>query len=199
VAQDAVETVCAGGVHRRGEWRAVGQAELAVGHGERDRQHRLDDVVRRAEGHTERGSHVPAVHHVVDEVKALRCGAGDDGIGAELRQRERRLVGAVGGEGVQHVMGCGRVGARRVGRHRVGDVLNAPHKGIGAVAAGRRGEALVLDGHVGEQVAERPPLAWGGQVKIVGRDGVDEVDGGEDGGAVQLIEHRHAHIVCERI
>jgi len=91
------------------------------------------------------------VHHVVDEVEADCLARGDERRAGELGQREPAVEHPVFGEGGEH-----GVRRRPVVRDGIGaKTARAPPRQV-AVAGGRRGEPVVLRGHVGDEAVQRP-------------------------------------------
>ena len=143
--------------------------------------------------------HVPAVHDVVHEVEADRLRAREGGARAEFGECERCVEHAVVGEGVDHVGGGSGIGTGRIGHDGVGDGRGVPAGGIGTVTPGRRGESMVLNGHVCQQLGQVPAVARSRATQVFRRHRVDHVDGCQHCDAMfgaDILISKHPQIIC---
>jgi DNA-binding MarR family transcriptional regulator len=185
-----------------GERAVLGRSVFAVGNGERDRQHRRDDVGRQLEPDPDCPCDVPAVDDVVDEVEADRHGARKRCGCSELGQGEGGVEHPVRRERVEHIGGRCTIGGRRIGLHRANDGGRVPYRQVGAVAPGGRGKATVLNRHVGQQIGEIPACARCRPAQVGGCHLRDDVYRRQNGGVVEWpnIGYRmHPHIICANI
>lgn len=140
------------------------------------------------------------MHDVVDEVKAHRHRAGNRSVLAELGQPEKRFASAIRGERVDYIEGGIGIDARVIGPHRVDNSVRIPVLEICTGASCRRGESAMLNGHMGEEIQQRP-ISTGRRLGEVGTsDGVDDVERVQHGDAMQWPDvgrmSKHSLMIC---